>query len=137
MALVLVACTDGGADGGDGAATGAASPSTEPSESLAPGEVLYRYVGASVTAVARFAADGTAMLEVHSNADRELAAPGLYALLAADGARVDLAVDASAPIPPGGSMTFDVALGDLSLDEVAMLVLLLGDQDLGGFIRSD
>lgn len=132
--VALVGCT-GGDDGG-GASTGSASPTAEETgASLAPGEVLYRYVGASITAVVRFAADGTATLEVRSNDDVALAAPGLYALRAADGARVDLAVDASAPIPPGGSETFDVTLGDLSLDDVGMLVLLVGDQDLGGFIR--
>lgn len=116
-----------------------ASPTTaaEPTESLAPGEVLYRYVGAGLTAIARFQADGTASLEVTSTDGTAIEAPALYALLAADGARVDLAVDASAPIPAGGSATFVVEPGEVDVEAIGMLVLVVGGRDLGGFVRAD
>jgi hypothetical protein len=136
--LALAACTGGtGPDGkspSDG--SGASGGSSAPTETFSgpPGTALYRYVNAGLTATMRL--DGnTGTLEIDNATGRELAKPSFYILDARDGTQIDGTVDTATTVPDGETATFDVSYGGLDIKNIGLLVLLMGRDNYGAFVR--
>lgn len=134
--LALAACTGGGSpktspSGGSGT-TGTATP-TE-SFSGPPGTALYKYVNAGLTATMQL--DGnTGTLEIDNATGRELAKPSFYILDARDGHQIDGMVDGATTVPDGQTATFDVSYSGLDIKNIGLLVLLMGRDNYGAFVR--
>lgn len=139
LALVLTGCTgDGGQDGeptgpGGTAGTGPTAP-TGPTETISvpPGSSVYRYVNAGLQAVLDLDAD---TLEISNETGSDLAKPGFYVLDARDGAQVDGRVLDPAAVGAGETATFDVALDGIELRNIGLVVLLMGQDNLGAFVQ--
>lgn len=139
--LALAACTGGngaesktpsGGSGGSGATGG--SPTATGSFSGPPGTALYLYVNAGLTATMHL--DGnTGTLEIDNATGRELAKPSFYILDARDGTQIDGAVDGATTVPDGETATFDVSYGGLDIKNIGLLVLLMGRDNYGAFVR--
>ncbi len=136
--LALAACTGSGGpqatspSGGPGSTGGPPTP-TE-SFSGPPGTALYRYVNAGLTATMQL--DGnTGTLEIDNATGRELAKPSFYILDARDGTRIDGTVDGATTVPDGQTDTFDVSYGGLDIKNIGLLVLLMGRDNYGAFVR--
>jgi len=137
--LALAACTGGGSpktspSRGTGN-TGPTGPPT-PTESFsgAPGTALYKYVNAGLTATMQL--DGnTGTLEIDNATGRELAKPSFYILDARDGHQIDGTVDGSTTVPDGQTATFDVSYSGLDIKNIGLLVLLMGRDNYGAFVR--
>ena len=134
--LALAACTGGGSpetspSGGSGT-TGPATPSE--SFSGPPGTALYKYVNAGLTATMQL--DGnTGTLEIDNATGRELAKPSFYILDARDGHQIDGTVDGATTVPDGQTATFDVSYSGLDIKNIGLLVLLMGRDNYGAFVR--
>jgi hypothetical protein len=138
--LAFAACTGDDEPPAATASTGgetSTGPVPTPAETFtgAPGTAIYTYAldGLTVT-VELDGSEGTMLVE--NDSEHDLDAPDLYVLHAADGREVDGEVVASAPVPAGGSATFDVALGDVGVDDIGLLVLLFGADNYGAFVRT-
>jgi hypothetical protein len=138
LVLTLAGCTGGGAPGGEGPSggTGATADSPTPTASFSgpPGTALYRYVNAGLTATMHL--DGnTGTLEIDNATGRELAKPSFYILDARDGTQIDGKVDAATTVPDGETATFDVSYSGLDIKNIGLLVLLMGPDNYGAFVR--
>jgi hypothetical protein len=138
IVLALAACTGSGGpqatspSGGPGSTSGPPTP-TE-SFSGPPGTALYRYVNAGLTATMQL--DGnTGTLEIDNATGRELAMPSFYILDARDGTRIEGTVDGATTVPDGQTDTFDVSYGGLDIKNIGLLVLLMGHDNYGAFVR--
>jgi hypothetical protein len=131
-AVAVTACT--GDEGGDGPADEGDGGTGQPTETLsvAPGAAIYRYANAGLVVTLDLDA-GT--LEVENGTGRELPRPDVYALAAADGAQIDGRVIGASPIPAGGTATFDVELAGIEPDDIGLVVLLMGKDNYGAFVR--
>jgi hypothetical protein len=134
--LALAACTGGGApktspSGGTGT-TGPPAPTA--SFSGPPGTALYRYVNAGLTATMQLDGD-TGTLEIDNATGRELAKPSFYILDARDGHQIDGTVDGATTVPDGKTATFDVSYSGLDIKNIGLLVLLMGRDNYGAFVR--
>lgn len=139
LAVLLGACTSRGGDGGNhtASASGSAGGGTEsPTGSFSgpPGTALYAYSNAGLTATMHLEGN-TGTLEVHNGTGRELPKPSFYILDARDGHQVDGQVDGATSIPDGETRTFDVSYSGLDLKNIGLLVLLMGRDNYGAFVR--
>ena len=128
VAIFAAACTSGG----DGQATPTSESPAPPLPSGAvrfqPGKYSYRFGGIAADVI--FDAS-TATLEVKNASGETLAAPSLY-VIDRTGARHDGTVDAGAPIPDGGSATFQVTFPDeVKPRTIGLVILLFGDSNYG------
>lgn len=115
-------------------ATGATGASGPPSYSGPPGTALYEYVNGGLTATMHLDGDaGT--LEIRNDTGRELPAPAFYILDARDGRRIAGAVTGAAAVPNGQASTFDVSFAGIELNNIGLLVLLMGHDNYGAFVR--
>jgi hypothetical protein len=138
--LALAACTGSGSpktspSGTSGTTGGTTGPPT-PTESFSgpPGTALYKYVNAGLTATMQL--DGnTGTLEIDNATGRELAKPSFYILDARDGHQVDGTVDGGTTVPDGQTATFDVSYSGLDIKNIGLLVLLMGRDNYGAFVR--
>jgi hypothetical protein len=138
--LALAACT-----GDDDPPAATASPDGETSTSAAP-TPAETFTGAPGTATYTYALDDLTVtveldgsegtMRVENGSEHDLDAPDLYVLDATDGDEVDGEVLASAPVPAGGSATFNVALDGIGVEDVGLLVLLFGADNYGAFVRT-
>ena len=138
--VALAGCTGDDEPPAATAATGgetSTSAAPTPAETFtgAPGTAIYTYAldGLTVT-VELDGREGTMLVE--NGSEHDLDAPDLYVLDAADGHEIDGEVLSSAPVPAGGSATFDVALDDVDVEDIGLLVLLFGADDYGAFVRT-
>ena len=134
--LVSSACT-GDAPEPDG--TGPTGPTADtgptPAVTFTPGEAVYTYANAGLRVT--LDVDGVSgVLEVDNGTENELGRPDLYVLDAVDGHEIALAVDASEPIPAGETASFEVSLDGVDLDRIGLLILLLGRDNYGAFVRT-
>jgi hypothetical protein len=126
-----VACTG---DGGDGKTP---TPTASPTSPVPTGPVHfepghYRYEFGGVTADLVFDGSGATM-DVKNATGAELATPALY-VVDGSGTRRDGVVVDAAPIPDGGSATFQVTFSDQVTEEtIGLVVLLFGDSNWGDF----
>jgi hypothetical protein len=131
LSLALAACTG---EEGTGDATGASGGGEGPTEtiSVAPGATVYRYVNAGLVATLDLDA---ATLEIENRTGRELPKPGFYVLDATDGTRIDGRVVAGTEVAAGETATFDVRLDGVAFDEIGLVVLLMGRDNYGAFVK--
>jgi len=137
LAVVLAACTgdeepNGDLSGPTGGTTGTSATGPTGTLSVPPGSSVYRYVNAGLVATLDLDA-GT--LEVRNETGRELSKPGFYVLDARDGTQVDGQVQAPEPIPAGETATFDVVLDAIERKNIGLVVLLMGQDNLGAFVQ--
>jgi hypothetical protein len=144
LTLALSACTGGdGDDGADTGGTGGTAGVTGETGGVGPAPVqsgsdtvgTYEYSNAGLVAVLRLD-NGAGTLEVDNGTDADLPDPGFYARHALTGARTDGVVTDPAPIPAGGTGSFEVELDDLTVVDVGVLGLLFGGEDYGLFVRT-
>jgi hypothetical protein len=136
LTLVVVLVAASGCTGDEGSGP-TASPTVSPPPTVDTGPVTfvpgeYRYEFGGVTAT--LSLDGSsATMEVKNASGAELGPPGVY-VIGGDDARHAGRVDAAAPIPDGGSATFEVTFPD-GVDErsVGLVILLFGDSNYGAF----
>jgi hypothetical protein len=146
VALVLGACT--GDDGGDGETSGSTANGTGGSgsatgeTSLQPVETgasnttaTYEYLNAGLDVTMEI--DGeTGTMQVDNGTDHEVGKASFYLLDATTGERADGKVSGGSPVEAGDSATFDVSLEEMKIDEIGLVVLLLGKDNYGAFVRT-
>ncbi len=138
--VAFAACTGDDEPPAATASTGGETSTTAvptPAETFtgAPGTATYTYALEGLTVTVELdGSEGT--MRVENDSEHDLDAPDLYVLDAVDGHEIDGEVLASAPVPAGGSATFDVALDGIGAEDIGMLVLLFGADDYGGFVRT-
>jgi hypothetical protein len=147
-ALLLGACTGGGSDGGgkgSGATGNGGTAGTGPAGETAVTPVgvtgasttsaTYEYRNAGLDVTMKI--DGTSgTLEVDNGTDHEVGKPGFYLLDARTGAQTDGHVQAGNTLQPGDSGTFDVSFSGLEIRNIGLVVLLLGRDNYGAFVRT-
>jgi hypothetical protein len=140
IALTLAGCTDDGDPSGDPtgpsggtAGTGATAP-TGPTGTISvpPGSTVYRYVNAGLVATLDLDA---ATLEIRNETGSDLKKPDFYVLDARDGTQVEGRVVEPAEIPAGQTATFAVELEGIEAGNIGLLVLLVGQDNLGAFVQ--
>ncbi len=137
LVLAAAACTSGGGNepGPTGSTgTGGGNPTPVQTATGPPGTAVYRYANAGLVATMRL--DGEAgTLEIENGTGRELPPPDFYILDARDGRRVKGGIAASTSIPDGQTMTFDVSFSGLGIDDIGLVILLMGRDNYGAFAR--
>ncbi len=137
VAVVLAAaCSSGGREPGPTGTNGSGGENPTPVQTATgpPGTAVYRYANAGLVATMRL--DGEAgTLEIHNDTGRELPPPDFYILDARDGRRVKGDVAASTSIPDGQTMTFDVSFSGVGIDDIGLVILLMGRNNYGAFAR--
>lgn len=135
--VFTVACTSGGGNEPGPTGTndsGGESPTPVQTATGPPGTAVYRYANAGLVATMRL--DGEAgTLEIENLTGRELPPPDFYILDARDGRRVKGEVRDSTSIPDGQTMTFDVSFSGLGIDDIGLVILLMGRDNYGAFVR--
>jgi hypothetical protein len=127
--LFASACTGGGSNG-----SGTSSGITSPSFSVPPGTTLYVYSFGGLVA-GMLLRDGRGTLEIRNDTGRELPPPGFYILAAKDGHRVEGSVASPAAVPEGRTVTFQVSFTGLAEEDIGLIVLLMGADNYGAFVR--
>jgi hypothetical protein len=145
-AMLFAACTgDDGTPGASGATKGGGTAGTGATGETAVAPVgvtgasatraTYEYRNAGLDVTMRIDGErGT--LEVDNGTDHEVGRPGFYILDARTGAQTDGRVEGGAALPAGGSGTYDVALDGVAIRDIGLLVLLLGRDNYGAFVRT-
>ena len=137
VAVVLAAaCSSGGSEPGPTGTNGSGGENPTPVQTATgpPGTAVYRYANAGLVATIRL--DGEAgTLEIENGAGRELPPPDFYILDARDGRRVKGTVEDPVAIPDGESVTFDVSFSGLEIDNIGLVILLMGQDNYGAFVR--
>ena len=137
LALALAACTsdeerNGDVSGPTGGTTGTGATGPTGAISVPPGSSVYRYVNAGLVATLDLDA-GT--LEIRNETGRELPKPGFYVLDARDGTQVDGQVRSAEPVLADETATFDVVLDGIERKNIGLVVLLMGQDNLGAFVQ--
>jgi hypothetical protein len=140
LTLALTGCTgddepDGrlsGASGGTAGSGPTAPTGPTGTISIPPGSSVYRYVNAGLQAVLDLDAD---TLEISNETGSDLQKPGFYVLDARDGTQIDGRVVDPAGVPAGEAATFDVTLDGIELRNIGLVVLLVGEDNLGAFVQ--
>jgi hypothetical protein len=135
MSVAAIACTGSGTGGG-GSVTPSATASSSPVATITgpPGALIYHYTNTGLSATLQLEGDkGT--LTIQNATGRELAPPGLYVLDARDGKRIDGKVDAPAGVPDGQTKAFRVSFTGLEDKNIGLVVLMIGPDNYGAFVR--
>jgi hypothetical protein len=137
--VLLVACT-GGDDGSNGptdATTTTFVPTPAETFTGAPGTAVYTYANGGGLVVTVELEGNTGTMTVDNGTEGEVGPPGVYVLDAIDGHEIDGEVAAAAPIAAGERATFDLTVDEITYAEnIGLLVLLLGDDNYGAFVRT-
>jgi len=136
VAAVTTACSSGGNEPGPSGTNGSGSGNPTPVQTATgpPSTAVYRYANAGLVATMRL--DGEAgTLEIENGTGRELPPPDFYILDARDGGRVKGDVADPTSIPDGQTMTFDVSFSRLGIDNIGLVILLMGQDNYGAFVR--
>ena len=134
--VFAAACSSSGNEPGPSDTTGTDEGNPTPVQTATgpPGTAVYRYVNAGLVATMRL--DGEAgTLEIENRTGRELPPPDFYILDARDGSRVKGEVADTTSIPDGQTMTFDVSFSGLEIDDIGLVILLMGRDNYGAFVR--
>ena len=149
LALFLGACTgdddgngngNGNGNGPTGGTTGVTSAtgetSLEPVETGAPStSATYEYLNAGLEVLMEIEGD-TGTMRVDNGTDHDVGKPSFYILDATTGERSEGRVTGGAPLDAGGTATFDVSLGGKPIEDIGLVVLLLGKDNYGAFVRT-
>jgi hypothetical protein len=132
--LLFAACTDGNGGNGNGA-TGETAPAPVGVTGASDQAATYEYVNAGLRVVMQLDGErGT--LEVDNGTEHDVGRPGFYVLDATTGARTDGRVEAPATVRAGDTATFDVDLDGARIRDIGLLLLLLGRDNYGAFVRT-
>lgn len=134
--IFTTACSGSGNEPGPSGTNGSGGESPTPVQTATgpPGTAAYRYANAGLVATMRL--DGEAgTLEIQNDTGRELPPPDFYILDARDGGRVKGEVRDPTSIPDGQTMTFDVSFSGLEIDDIGLVILLMGRDNYGAFAR--
>lgn len=141
-AVVVPACTGGGG-GADGATagtgvtgtTGDTGPTPAVTFTGPPGSAVYAYANAGLEVTLDIDGnEGTLVIE--NGTGRELPEPDFYILDARDGSKIEGDVSESAPIPVDETSTFEVSFAGIEVRNIGLVVLLLGQDNYGAFVRT-
>lgn len=141
-AVAVPACTDGGG-GADGATAGTgatgATADTGPTPAVTftgpPGSAVYAYANAGLEVTLDI--DGNeGTLQIENGTGRELPEPDFYILDARDGSRIEGDVSEAAPTPVDQTSTFEVSFSGIEVRNIGLVVLLLGRDNYGAFVRT-
>ncbi|GEM_PF-5158827 len=134
LTATLAACTGHGGSGGGGRSGSGPSPNASPTFVAPPGTSLYVYTNAGLIATMELKGDrGT--LKIQNQTGRALPAPGFYLLAATDGHRVPGVVAGAAPVPNGDTASFPVSFGGLRDQDIGLVILVMGHDNYGAFVR--
>jgi hypothetical protein len=133
----VASCTKSG-DAGPGATgtteRGSAAVTPVRTATGPPGTAVYRYSNQGL--VATMSLDGnTGALAIENDTGRELPQPGFYILDARNGDRVNGQVKDAVSIPNGETNTFRVSFGGLGINNIGLVILLMGHDNYGAFAR--
>lgn len=134
--VFAAACSSSGNEPGPTGTDGSGEENPTPVQTATgpPGTAVYRYVNAGL--VATMSLDGEAgTLEIENGTGRELPPPDFYILDARDGRRVKGTVEDPVAIPDSETMTFNVSFSGLGLDNIGLVILLMGRDNYGAFVR--
>jgi hypothetical protein len=131
--VLAAACTGGHANEGGGS-SGAASPTPSRTFTAPPGTALYVYSHEGLVAT-MLLKGGRGTLEVQNETGNELPPPSFYVLASEDGHRVEGHVVSPATVPDGETATFQVSLSGLTEKDIGLIVLLMGTDNYGAFVR--
>jgi len=134
--IAAAACSSGGNEPGPTGTNGSGGENPTPVQTATgpPGTAVYRYVNAGLVATMRL--DGEAgTLEIENRTGGELPPPDFYILDARDGRRVKGDVLDATSIPNEQTMTFDVSFSGLDIDNIGLVILLMGRDNYGAFVR--
>jgi hypothetical protein len=146
VAVLLGACTsDGNGGGGKPSATGGGGTAgTGPGGETAIQPVgtgasnttaTYEYLNAGLKVTMNI--DGeTGTMEVDNGTDHDVGKPSFYLLNATTGERSDGKLTGGSVVDAGGDATFDVSLEGTKIDDIGLVVLLLGRDNYGAFVRT-
>lgn len=147
LATLFTACTgDDGGNGGEDTGTGGTagqtgSPTGETAiEPVGPTNAsetsaTYEYLNAGLKVVMRVDG-GRGTLEVDNGTDHDVGKPSFYILDATTGTQTDGRVQGGAPVAAGDSASFEVSLEGTKIVDIGLVVLLLGKDNYGAFVRS-
>jgi hypothetical protein len=154
LALVLVASTlfvacTGGSDGakqsstgptaGGGTAgtggTGETAPAPVGLTGLSTTDATYEYRNAGLDVVMKIQGQKGTMT-VDNATDHEVGKPSFYLLDARTGARTDGHVQSGATLAAGDTGTYQVSFTGLEIRNIGLVVLLLGRDNYGAFVRT-
>lgn len=134
--LLVGACTRNGSEPqttGTGGSEGE-SPTPVQTATGPPGTAEYRF--ANVGLVATVSLDGdSGTLSIQNGTGRDLPTPGFYILDARDGRRVNGEVKDAAAVPTGTTKSFRVSIPKLNIDDIGLVILLMGHDNHGAFAR--
>ena len=127
--MVGVSCT-----GGDATETTVSEvspsplPTTDVNATIVPGEWTYEYLGVKAAFEWK---DGPPTLTVKNTTGSDVGAPSVY-VVTQDQRHVDGKMDPSEPLVDGATGMYTVTFpGDLTRDDVGLVVLMLGDANWG------
>jgi len=131
LALVLASCTKEKPVPSP-ITPGSAGSGTEISPSpIKAGEYGYDASGVSATLEPK---ESAWALKVTNESGEKIGAPGVYALDASDGHRIDATVEGARPLEDGGSGSYQVIWPqDFDPKQSGMIILLVGEDMYGGF----
>jgi hypothetical protein len=140
--LLFAACTgdEGPQDGATGESastgtTGESGPTPVGTTNASTESATYEYLNAGLRVVMQV--DGTAgTIEIENDTDHEVGKPDFYLLDARTGARSEGRVDAGATVAAGETGSFDVSFAGIQIREIGLVVLLLGRDNYGAFVRT-
>lgn len=146
LVIALGACTgDEGGGNGDGgrtaettgptAATGETAPTPVGITGASETEATYEYANAGLRVVMDIA-DGTGTIEVENGTDHDVGRPSFYMLHVTTGEPTDGRVESGSPIPAGETASFDISLEGVEIPDIGAIVLLLGRDNYGLFVRT-
>jgi hypothetical protein len=145
-ALLLAACTsDSGKPDATGPTKGGGTAGTGGTGETAPEPVgptdasttnaTYEYRNAGLDVTMTIDGDKGTM-EVDNGTDHEVGKPAFYLLDARTGAQTDGRVQGGSVLAAGDSATFDVSIAGLEIRNIGLVVLLLGKDNYGAFVRT-
>ena len=145
IVVSLGACTggDGDDDGRNGAretgprtgATGETAPTPVGPTNASETSATYEYVNAGLRVVMEIDG-GSGTMRVDNGTDHEVGRPGFYILDATTGEPTDGRVQGGAVVEAGASASFDVSMQGVAIEDVGLVILLLGKDNYGAFVRT-
>lgn len=137
--VLLVACT-GGVDGANGptdVTTTTFVPTPAETFTGAPGTAVYTYANGGGLVVTVELEGNAGTMTVDNGTEGELGPPGVYVLDAIDGHRIEGEIAAAVPVAAGERVTFDLTVDEITdAENIGLLVLLLGADNYGAFVRT-
>ena len=135
---VVASCTSADeeprASGTTGSGSGSDTVTPEATATGPPGTAVYRYANPGLLATMSLDGD-SGTLTIENDTGRELPPPSFYILDARTGDRVGGEVRDPTSIPNGETKTFRVLFRGLGINDIGLVILLMGHDNYGAFAR--